>query len=184
MQIMRPITYLVFALACTNGFAAENKKSESSPKVIVRIASLNGKQNPNHKKEIQMRPGQRVKLTADRFIKVNGKLEAQKTDGRNFIWRLDYANRCDVGKSTDCLRNGITVTQDGGISFTLPRDMTSFYSVFVEDASDSAKTDQLTILNLNRIEEGSESSGAGIDLDVGGFFARNFLAPLLLGGGH
>lgn len=131
--------------------AAKPAPAKPAIKTVVKIASFDGKLNPNHKSEIQLRPGRKVTLTADHFATVKGKLVAQKADARDFIWQIDN-EICDMGRSGNCLNSGIEATKDG-ITFVLPHNMPRKMTVIVRDAADSKKSDKMVIRNQTIVEQ-------------------------------
>lgn len=155
----KPITSLICLLTSTSVLAASVVPPAATTAIqaktipsVVKIASLNGKTNPNHKSEIQMRPRETVQLTADTFTTVKGKLVSENKDARDFIWQIDNRPACDAARSGNCNASGIQVTHEG-IAFALPENMAETMKVSVYLASDSKKIDRLVIRNRDNVEE-------------------------------
>ncbi|MGZ3693525.1 MAG: hypothetical protein ACXWQO_05000, partial [Bdellovibrionota bacterium] len=173
MKLPKPFTYAVCLLSSTSVFAASVAPTAAAiaaktpaaavaaaPKPLVttlRIASLNGKTNPNHKKEIQMRPQDQVVLTADLFATVKGKLVGQNSAPTDFIWQIENREACDMARPASCESSGIQVGHDG-ISFVLPENMGETVKIKVRAAADAKKSDQLVIRNRNNVEARAEQA--------------------------
>lgn len=168
MKLPKPFSYAVCVLCAASVLSAQAAPTVAAvakpaaavaPKplsTVLKIASLNGKLNPNHKSEIQMRPGERVALTADLFATLKGKLVSQKASAQEFVWKMDKLDSCDMARGS-CESSGFEVSQEG-VSFVLPENMAETVKIKVSLASDPKKSDSLVIRNKNNVEFRAEEA--------------------------
>lgn len=188
------IAYLAFVFVTGNAFADPTPATAPAvaPKpaeFIVRISAIDGKVNPNHKKEIQRRATKKVTFAADLFVKENGKLMAQKASPQDFVWNLsNLTDVCDPTRLASCKYTEIKPTKDG-VTVQLSQELFNSIRIQINEkdepltlkvmyAKNKKKSDSIIIQNLDDIESDAESRKAaeemGKSVGIGGFFSGLF----------
>lgn len=167
MKVAKPVLCLISLLSVGQVFAAPPAapaapaaaKPAEAPKYDLRISSIDGVVNPLHKKEILRRAGKKVTLTADLFVKENGKLVPQNIRPEEFRWEIStYVGQCDPARASSCKGRGMEVTKDG-ISFKTNSGSYGIVDEFAENmtvkvtyAKDKNRKDSLIIVNQTEKE--------------------------------